>query len=304
MSRTNVRLEDLRLFSAVAEARGFSAAARVVSVPKQTLSRRIGELERALGVQLLHRTTRTLRLTEVGAAYAARCAEVVRLADEATRSVTDAHAIPRGVLRVSADPLFGETFVTPLIVDYAKRYPHVSVEVVLTRRRVDLVDEGFDVAFRVGHVDEPSLTASSLGPARIRYCASPGYLARHGTPKRPEALRAHECIALVAEGAKERWPFAGKKGVQKITPQGRLRFNSFAMARAAALGGLGIAIFPEFACLDDLRKNKLVSLLEAFVVDVGAVWLVHKASRYLEPRVRAFVDLALERFGKHPPWLK
>jgi DNA-binding transcriptional LysR family regulator len=175
--------------------------------------------------------------------------------------------------------------------------------VVLTQRRVDLVEEGFDVAFRVGRVDEPSLAATNLGPARVRYCASPAYLARRGTPTSPEELADHECILVASDGAPMRWPFRGRKGPMLIPVSGRLRFNSFAMAHAAALGGLGIAIFPEFACAEDLRNQRLVSVLDDQGVDAGAVWLVHPAHRYLTARVRTFIELALARLAHGPPWV-
>lgn len=297
-----MRLEDMRLFAKVAEAGSFTAAGRALGMPKQTVSRRVRELEEALDVQLLHRTTRRLHLTDVGAAYAERCAEIVRLADEANRAVTDARAQPRGVLKVTADPVFGEAFVTGLVVEYARRWPEVHVEVTLTRRRVDLVEEGFDVGFRVGDVADPALTATSLGPARVRYCASPTYLDERGAPRTPEDLEDHECLLVAGDGAPMRWPFRGKNGPTLVPVSGRLRSNSFALAHKAALAGLGIAIFPEFTCAEDLRAGRLVSVLDDHVVDAGGVWLVHPRARYLAARVRAFVDLARERLSS-TPWV-
>ena len=184
-----MKLEDMRLFARVAAARSFTGAARQLGIPKQTLSRRVAGLEHALGVRLLHRTTRRLYLTEVGAAYAERCDEVIRMAEEANRSVTDAGEVPKGTLRVTADPVFGEAFLGGVITEFARRWPEVHVEVVLTRRRVDLVEEGFDLAFRVGRVDDPALTATRLGPARVRYCASPRYLAGGAFQRLPRTSR-------------------------------------------------------------------------------------------------------------------
>lgn len=297
-------LEDMRLFARVAEARSFTGAARLLGIPKQTLSRRIAALEGALGARLLHRTTRRLNLTEIGAAYAGRCAELVRLAEDANRTVTDARQVPQGTLRVTADPVFGEAFVTGLLVEYAQKWPDVHVEVVLTRRRVDLIEEGFDVAFRVGHLDaSSSLTATNLGPARVRYCASPGYLKRRGAPRSPEDLSSHDCILVASEGVAARWPFRDKrkkKGEAMVPVSGRLRLSSFGMAHAAALAGLGIAIFPEFTCAADIARRRLVPVLEDWVVEVGAIWLIHPATRYLAPRVRTFVDLARARFARAP----
>lgn len=293
-----MRLEDMRLFASVAEAGSFTAAARKLGMPKQTVSRRIGELEQALDAQLLHRTTRRLHLTELGAAYAQRCAEIVRLADEANRAVTDAREAPAGRLRVTADPVFGEAFLSGLVVEYARRWPEVELEVLLTRRHVELVEEGFDVAFRVGRVEDPALTATRLGPARVRYCASPAYLSRHGRPRTPDDLARHACIAVVSDGAPVRWPFRGPKGPSLVPVAARLRFSSFAMAHAAALAGLGIAIFPEFACAEDLRRKRLAAVLDDHVVEVGAVWLVHPTHRYLTARVRSFLALAHTRLAR------
>lgn len=287
----------MRLFARVAEAGSFTGAARQLGVPKQTLSRRVAELERALGVQLLHRTTRSLRPSDAGAAYALRCAELVRMAEEANRAASEAQDEPRGLLRVSADPVFGEAFLGPLLVEYARRWPAVGIEVVLTRRRVELLEEGFDVAFRVGQLDDASLLGLRLGPARVRYCASPAYLARRGTPQRPAQLSAHDTLAVSSDGSNARWPFRGRRGLALVPVQARLRFSSLALARTAALAGLGIGLFPEFACAEDLRRGRLVSVLEEHVAEVGSVWLVHPAARFLSARIRAFVELARRRLA-------
>jgi DNA-binding transcriptional LysR family regulator len=290
----------MRLFSRVVEAGSFTRAARTLGMPKQTLSRRIAELEQELGVQLLHRTTRSLKATEVGAAYALRCADVVRLAEEADRAVTDARAEPSGVLRVTADPVFGEAFLPSLVVEVARAWPSLQLEVVLTRRKVDLVEEGFDVAFRIGRTEHKGLTATLLGPAQVRYCCSRAYLKRRGAPKTPFELDRHDCILVLHEGEPVRWPFSGARGLELVPVDGRLRFNSFALARAAALGGLGIAIFPDFACAADVRARRLVTVLDDFAPEVGGVTLVHPAARYLSARVRAFVELAQRRLAGRP----
>ncbi len=296
-----IRIEDMRLFASVAEARSFTAAARILGVPKQTLSRRIAELERALGVGLLHRTTRRLTLTDTGAAYAERCAEIVRLAGDANRAATDVNDVPRGTLRVTADPVFGEAFVTGLVKDYARRWPEARIEVILTRRRVDLVEERFDVAFRIGRSDDAALSGVALGAARVRFCASPAYVARRGAPSKVAELADHDCI-VVSDGGPARWPIPGPGGPRLVAVSARISVTSFAMAHSAALAGLGIALFPEFACASDLRRKRLVPVLRTDAVDVGSVWLLYPAHRFLPARVRAFVDLARERFASAPPW--
>lgn len=299
--RGTISLEDMRLFASVASAKSFTGAGRKLGVPKQTISRRIAALERALRVDLMHRTTRRLKLTDAGAAYAERCTEIVRLAEEANRAVADATGVPRGLLRVTADPVFGDAFVGGLVTEYATRWPEVRFDVLLTRRRVDLVEERFDVAFRVGQPEDETLTGVALGAARIRFCASPAYVARRGAPTKVADLAHHDCIA-VSDGGPARWPAPGDRGPKLIPISPHLAFTSLAMARAAALAGLGIALFPEFACAEDLRHERLVSVLGSRPLEVGSVWLLYPSHRFLPARVRAFVDLARERFGKARPW--
>ena len=301
MSET-ISLQDMAWFARVAELEGFTAAASALGVPKQTLSRRVAELERALGVPLLHRTTRKVRLSAAGAAYAARCAELVRLAEDANRALTDARDEPAGTLRVTADPVFGEAFLTALLVEYASRWPEVRLDVALTRRRVDLVEEGFDVAFRVGALDDASSHGARLGPATVRLCASRRYVARHGAPRTADELGAHACL-IVGSDRVTRWPVPGPRGPRSVTVTGKHVFTSFAMAHAAARAGLGVAVFPEFACAEDIRRGRLVPVLDGHAVDVGAVWLLHSSRRFLPARVRAFVDLARARFGARAPWV-
>ncbi len=291
-----MHLDDMRLFSEVAQTKSFTAAARRLDIPKQTLSRRIARLETRLQVQLMQRTTRQVRLTEAGAAYAARCAEIVRLAEDADLAVTDAQQEPQGKLRITADPVFGEAFLTGLVLEYARRHPKVQTEVVLTRRKLDLIEEGIDVAFRIGPFDDPALTAECLGTARVRYCASPGYIRKRGAPLTPQMLDAHDCIVVASEGTQVQWPFRGaKKSPKLVAVQGRLRMNSLSMARAAVLSGLGISIFPEFVCAKDIARQRLVTVLDSHTVDVGGVWLAYPTSRFLAPRIKNFVALSRER---------
>lgn len=296
-----IRLDDMRLFAALAAAKSFTSAARGLQVPKQTLSRRIGELEEALGVQLVLRTTRRMQLTPAGERYAARCVELVQLARAANRAVDDERELPRGTLRITADPLLGEAFLPPVLHDFATRWPEVKLEVLLTQRRVDLIEEAFDVAFRIGHVDDDSLKARALGPARIRFCASPAYLRRRGRPRTPRDLAGHDCIVVRADLGPTSWPFRGERsGVQPIAVDGRYRCNSHTLAYEAALAGLGIAVFPEFACASDIRRKRLAPVLDDWRVDVGQVWLVHPAQRFANITVQRFVELATEQLGSAP----
>lgn len=290
-----MRVDDLVLFAKLAEVGSFSAAARELGVPKQTLSRRIAELEAELCVPLLQRTTRKLRLTELGSAYALRCQEIARLAREANEVLSSSANEVAGLLRITADPTFGEAYVWPWAEAFLERHPKVSVDVLLTNRYVDLVEEGVDVAFRVGRLTEASLVGRKLGPATLRYCASPNYLEHNAPPARPDDLSAHALIDFAIGQEQSRWPFAGPDGTFAVPITGRVRVNSLALARRAALCGFGVANLPVFAVERDLADGRLMQVLAEWTVDVGAVHVVYPRHRFLLPRVRRFVDLVFER---------
>ena len=291
------RLDDMRVFAELAEAGSISGAARALGVPKQTVSRRLSALEDALGVELARRTTRRVTLTDVGRAYAARCSEVVRLADEANRAVTSQLDAVVGTLRVTADHSFGEAFLPDLVTAYVQAHADVRVDVLLTSRKVDLIDEGFDVAFRIGPPpDVTYLSATRLGPARLVTVASPEYLGRRGTPKAVDELGAHDCLASVPSLARTGWPL-WIDGSLRIAPiDARVRVTGLSMARHAALAGAGIAHLPEFSVRDDLAAGTLIRILVVHSPDVGGVHVVYPHSQLLAPKVSEFVAMAVERF--------
>lgn len=287
----------MRLFAALYEANSVTGAAVELGVSKQTVSRRLAQLEEALGAQLVHRTTRVLSFTETGRAYAERCVEIVRLAVEANDAVLDRQDEPAGTLRITADPLFGESFLGPLVLDYAKRWPDVELEVILTRRHVDLVAEGFDVAFRIGGPKSADFPGINIGAAQVCYCAAPSYLARKGEPVVPEDLARHDCVLLLHDGHPPRWPFRGPSGIRRVSVGGRLRFTSFKMVHEAVRDGMGIAIFPAFACANDLAEGRLVAVLADHAPEVGGIQLLTPTRRFLSARVRRFIDLATAAFS-------
>ena len=292
-----VRLDDMRVFAALAEAGSFTAAAAQLGVPKQTISRRLAELEAALGVELARRTTRSVALTDVGRAYAARCADVARLADEANRAASSRTDLVSGTLRITADSSFGEALLPDLVAAYVREHDGVNVEVLLTARKVDLVDEGIDVAFRVGPPpDVAHLAATRLGPARLWTVAAPAYVERRGTPRSLDDLTDHDCLALIPEHRPAAWPFAIGGTLRLIPVAARLRVNGVAMARRSALAGLGVAHLPEFAATDDVAAGTLVRLLPEHTPEVGGINVIYPHTRYLAPKVRHFVDLAVDHF--------
>lgn len=299
-----IDLDDMRLFARVfldAETdsgASMAAAARALGLPKQTVSRRVAHLERALGVELVRRSGRSLRLTAVGAAYAQRCAEIARLADDANRDLVDSARSVRGVLRVTADPVFGDAFLGPLLSEYASRFPDVKLDVVLTREKVDLTRHRFDVAFRVGAPVDPELRGVRLGAARVCFCASPEWMGRQREAVGPSSIAGVDALVVADGEANVRWPVPFDDGLRPVVVRVRHRFSSLGLALHAARAGLGVGLFPEFVCAPHLRARSLVDVLGR-PVDVGAVWLLHASRR--SARVSAFVGLARKHFA-NAPW--
>lgn len=291
------RLDDMRLFAQLAESGSLTQAAKALATTKQTVSRRLAELEQGLGVELARRTTRSLTLTDVGRAYAARCVEIVRLADEANRAVSSQLEVVSGVLRVTADTTFGEAFLPDLVTAYLGEHDGVAVEVWLTSRKVDLLEEGFDVAFRVGPPpDVTHLAATRLGPARLWTVAAPSYLRRRGAPRSISDLERHACIAVVPDLAQVGWPLAVDGVVELVRVPTRVCVNGVAMGRRAALAGAGLAHLPAFAVAADTAQGSLLRVLPEHAPEVGGVHVVYPHSRLLAPKVSEFVAMAVSRF--------
>lgn len=289
------RLDDLRVFAALAQTRSFTRAGQALGLPKQTVSRRIAQLEARLGCRLVLRSPAGLSLTPPGEAYALRCAEVVALAEAADAALADLQATPQGTLRVTADPVFGEAFLGPVLLEFAQRWPAVRVDVLLTRAKLDLAREGVDVAFRIGPVDGAELTAVRLGEARVFLCASPGYLAARGAPADAAALSGHDCVGVVDDGPL-RWPLVSMRGRSAVVVDARLQLGSLRLVHEAVRRGLGIGLLPEFLCGAELRSGDLRPVLMADGCEVGGIWLVHPARRTQAAKVRAFVALAKRHF--------
>lgn len=284
---------DMILFAAVVREGGFTRAAQSLALSKQTVSQRIANLEARLGVRLLERTTRQLRTTEPGAAYYARCSSIAAQIDEANREAQSGNDEPVGLLRVSAPVLYGRRFLAPVVVDYLRRHPAMRVEIVLADRRVNLVDEGFDLAVRVGDLDDSTLTAKKLGDAHSYYVASPAYLTQHGTPS-AKTMRSARCVGMRTS---EIWEIAGVS--HKIEPV--LVVNDLESGSEAAIGGVGIARSPSLVCRDAVLDGRLVVLFETESTSVRPVYALYPSRRFLSAKVRVFLE-ALERLVEpmHP----
>jgi DNA-binding transcriptional LysR family regulator len=273
---------DMLLFAAVVREGSFTRAARQLGITKQTASERIGKLEERLGVRLLERTTRRLRVTDSGGTYYERCAAIAAQIDEANSEVQQRQAEPVGLLRVSSPVLYGRRFLAPVIADFLARYPKVRVEVVLADRRVNLIEEGFDLAIRIGTLDDSSLAARKLGETHVYYVASPGFLSQYGMPS-AKTLRGMRCIGLRSF---ETWEVLDVQN--KIEPV--LVVNDMEVACEAAIAGVGIARLPAIVCRDAVGDGRLRVLFGPEPAVRPAVYAVYPSRRYLPAKVRVFLD--------------
>jgi len=297
------RLAAIEAFVRVAETHSFSEAARRLHASQSAISRAVSGLEAELGARLLHRTTRSLTLTEAGRGYFERAARILADLEEANLAVTQLQAAPRGRLRVNAPMSFGFLHLAPALPDFLALYPELSVDLSMSDRFVDLIEEGVDVAVRIGALEDSSLIARKLAPIRRVVCASPAYLKSRGTPLAPDDLKQHDCLCNSNIAVLHEWRFAAADGkLWPVDVNGRLSANNGDALRIAALKGLGLANLPTFIVGADLQAGTLVTVLDEFGVQDLSMSAVYPPGRHLSPKVRAFVDFLADRFGPRPYW--
>lgn len=293
------RLDSMNVYVLAVERGSLTAAAAACGITATMAGNHLRALERALGVQLLVRTTRRQRLTAFGEDYYTRCKEILRLVAETSVQAQQQQLAPAGTLRVTAPSTFGTEALMPALATYLERFPQVNVDVVLSDRVVDLVDEGFDVALRMGSLPDSGLVARSLAPYRFMMCASPAYLARRGTPQTPDDLRHHECLSFSPAGlAHWRMDQAGTEWC--IPVSGRLKVNHGQALRVAAVHGLGVVLQPSLLLADEVRAGRLVQLFPEHTLPSRPMSVVYLPDRYRSPRLRSFVEFAVEVFGDQP----
>ncbi len=292
------KLEAMRVFAQVVTHGGFSAAAREIGMSRSAVSKHVMDLEAVLGVQLLHRTTRQTSTTDAGLAYFERCKAILAEIDEAELSVSNAQQVPRGQLRINAPMTFGTMHLGSAIADFMRRYADVQVYLVLDDRFVDPIAEGFDITIRIAALEDSSLIARRIMPARRVLCASPGYLRERGAPKTPDDLRLHYCLHYgnLATGAQ--WKLVGPDGDHWVPVKAVLCANNGEVLRDAALRGLGIALLPVFIVGKELEEGRLVAVMADYEPPPVAVYALYPPSRYLSAKVRVFLDFLVARFAE------
>lgn len=294
-------LDVMAVFLAVVECGSLTKAAQRLGVFKSTVSRQVSALEERLGVSLLHRTTRQLRLTEAGQRYHASCVRVVAEARAAEEELREEQQSPRGTLRVSAPPLLAELLLGPVLAPYLARYPGMQVEVVTSWTGVDVRAQGFDLALLVGPQVDSTLRTRVLGTARVAYCASPAYLREHGAPRTPEELSAHACVALFDGEPRIAWPFSAPRGgVRWVPVSARLSANTFALVHQAVLAGVGLGRFPQPVVAEDIAAGRLREVLLDWLPPTFPVHAVYMGGRGAPPKVQAFLALLTGFLQSHP----
>ena len=287
------RLQAMTTFVAVVDSGGFASAARKLNLSPPVVTRAVAELEARLGLRLLTRTTRVVRVTDAGARFAEDCRRILADIEEAETVAADAHAAPRGTLTLTAPVLFGQLFVTPILVRYLQRFPAVEAQCLFLDRVVNVVEEGIDVAVRIGELPDSSLQAVRVGRVRRVLVAAPSYLETNGVPQRPEDLSAHSVVSASGVNPVSEWRFndGGKPLLQR--PQPRMRTTTNDSAIAAAVAGLGITRLLSYQVAAHVRSGALQVVLENFEGAPLPVHVVHHEGRRATRKVRAFIDLAV-----------
>jgi DNA-binding transcriptional LysR family regulator len=295
-------IQEMAVFARVVGAGSLSAAARELGLSPALVSRRLAALEARLGVRLINRTTRSLHLTDDGATYFEACQRVLADIEEADATVSAGRVEPRGALRVALPASFGHQHIAPLVPRFAERYPQVQLALSLSDRNVNLIEEGFDLAVRIAHLEDSSLTARKLAPNRRVVCASPEYLRRHGAPKTPDDLARHNC--LTTNDFAMTWDYKDPEGRPgSVRVAGRYACDNWEVLREWALAGLGIALKSTWDVHRLLAEGALIEVCPgySFHSDV-AIYAVYPSRRFLPAKTRVFIEFLAESFGPDPYW--
>ena len=297
------RFQSLLAFAKVVEAGSFARAADRLDLSVSAVSRQVSELEAHLGVRLLNRTTRRLSMTEGGQAFYERCVQLLADLDEAEQAVTASAVVPRGTLRLTASISFGVGYLAPAIAEFQQQHPQLRFDIELSDRAVDLVDEGLDLAIRIGDIGCHALIGRRIGVAQMICCASPSYLARHPAPRTPADLAGHSCLTYEYSSDGNIWRFTdAERRVHEVKVTGHAHANNGAMLAALAAAGVGVNLEPDFIVADDVRAGRLVPLLPGYTAPTIDINAAYPSRRHLSAKVRTFIDFLVLRFARNPQW--
>jgi DNA-binding transcriptional LysR family regulator len=297
------RLAAMRVFTQVVESGSFAKAAARLDLSTSATSRQVAELESHLRTRLLNRTTRRVSLTESGRAYYERAVQLLADLEEAEQEALRAAVVPRGTIKLTTSVNFGVRHVAPAIAAFLAQHAEVGFDVSLSDRMVDLVEEGFDLAIRIGAAGSENLVARKLGETRLLACASAGYLKAHGVPQAPEDLARHNCFTYEYVTPRNLWRFRDAAGTERaVRVSGNLHCNNGDLLAEAAAQGAGIVFEPAFIVGPEVRAGRLVALLQDFVAPPMPVYAVYPSRKHLSAKVRLLVDFLVERYAGAPDW--
>jgi DNA-binding transcriptional LysR family regulator len=295
------RMTSMATFVKVVESGGFSAAARTLGMSPSMVTAHVQSLEERLGVRLLNRSTRRVSLTEVGHAYYERCLQVLADVEDADQIAQALQSTPRGTLRLNTSIAI-PPLLAPVIAEFVALYPDVSINLTMTDRMIDLVEEGFDLAVRNMSVPDSSLVVRRVATYRFVVAGAPSYLAARGTPKQPADLAHHNCLIYSHSAWGNEWRFAAPNGEQSVTVRGNLQANSDNALRLAAVHGQGLALAPSFLLIDEIKAGRLIPVLTEFLQTENAINAIYPHRHHLSAKVRSFIDLLARHFHTDPAW--
>lgn len=293
-------LSGMAIFTAVVEAESFTKAAQKLGMSKSAVSKQVTRLEDRLGTRLLNRTTRKLSLTDTGHVYYERCQSIVEQAEEATLQVSHLQEAPRGILKLSASMSFGIQHLSPCLADFMQTYPELSVDLELNDRKIDIIAEGFDLALRIGEMEDSSLIARKIANIRGVTVASPAYLKKHGRPNHPKELENHKCLRYSYAPTPNIWSYklqGTDEAAMDIRIKGPFISNNGEVATKLAVKGIAITRIPLFICWEEIASGELIPILEDYQNFFTAIYAVYPHNRHLSAKVRAFVDFMVARFS-------
>lgn len=290
-------LNEMAIFAIVVGSGSFTKAAAKLKLPKSTVSRKVSQLEKRIGVRLINRTTRNLKPTETGKLYFSQCQKMLEQAEEADRIVTNMQSEPSGLLRISTPLAFGTPFFIDVIKQFLEKYPKVNVEIVSDNKQVDMLEQEVDIAFRIGPLSDSSLIARNIGTARLSLCASPKYIAKYGEPESIQDLEKHTCISHPVSP----WTFQTNHGKVEFSPRSRMIANDMEMIRQMVREGFGIGAVPQILISEDLNNKSLVKVLPEISFQERTFYLVYPSRREPPSKVVAFTDFIFAHCQPIPP---
>jgi len=288
---------ELQILTNVADAGGISKAADRLGIAKSAVSRRLSELEQRLGIQLFHRTTRSMKLTELGHSFYLQATRILSDLEEAEESVSQSHGDLSGTIKIAAPLSFGLLHLGPALIDFQQQHPNIMFDIDFNDRQIDLVHEGFDLGIRIAKLQDSSLIARKIAKARLVICASPSYLKKKGEPKTPEELIDHDCLVYSLLNVSNSWVFNNSKGKNyqiKMNPV--LIANNGDFLKTVAIAGMGIILEPLFIAHDAIQKKQLIPILQDYSKLSTDIWAITSHTRHLSHRVRSFINFLISRF--------